>query len=573
MVSGSSREAIAIEVGRSAHGMRLGFALAAAGAVAGVYALWLLAASPSGEFPLNDDWAYAWSVRHLLRTGELRISEWSSASAIFPVYWGALFSQLAGGFSFTALRISTLIFSLVSPVALLWLLRCVGIPRSAALLGVLTLIVNPLFVHLSYTFMTDIFYLGLMLVGLALYVDGIERDSARSLWAASLAATLAFLCRQLGLALPLAAACVLLVRRRRQALRPMLRAVLLPALAFAAYTWWLNEVNGVPWAFRLYTVQNGLATLLRTSAPAELAVRLLQVMLYLGIFTLPALVAVAATRPLWFWRKARPLWPLFGGWLLALAGFALYARLAHGEGMPYLLGVINRDGIGAQTLTLGQKPRIPPEWIFDLVTLVAPVAGAASGALWTNVFRDVRREINGPGAVVLLAALIMAPPTASMAHLWDHYLLVFIPASLYLTLRGAPVSARGGIAGALVCGSMLAYTLPEQAEYLAWNDARWRVGRQLVRQHVPPVQIDGGFEWVGWFDFERALPIALAAGYSDNPGAWMTIFPDRYLLTFEPVEGTRIVASARWRTRFGSEGTVLAVERETSRGATVPPRP
>jgi len=119
----------------------------------------------------------------------------------------------------------------------------------------------------------------------------------------------------------------------------------------------------------------------------------------------------------------------------------------------------------------------------------------------------------------------------------------------------------------------LAYTLPEQAEYLAWNDARWRVGRELVRQHVPPVRIDGGFEWVGWFDFERALPIALAAGYSDNLGAWMTIFPDRYFLSFEPVDGARIVASARWRTRFGSEGTVLAVERETSPWATVPPRP
>ena len=572
-MDGLSREEIAMEVVRSVPELRVGFVLAAVGAVAGVYALWLLAASPVGEFPLNDDWAYAWSVRHLLRTGELRISEWTSASAVFPVYWGALFSKLAGGFSFTALRVSTLMFSLMSPVALFWLLRCVGIPGSAALLGVVTLLVNPLFVHLSYTFMTDVFYLGLMLVGLALYVGGIERDSARSLWAASLAAALAFLCRQIGLALPLAAASVLLVRRRRQALRPVLRAVLLPALVFAAHSWWLNEVNGVPWAFRLNTVQNGLATLLRTSAPADLAVRLLQAMLYLGIFTLPALVAVAATRPLSSWREAGPRWPIFGAWLLALAGFALYARLAHGEGMPYLLGVVNRDGIGAQTLPFGQKPRVPPEWIFDLVTLVAPVAGAALGALWTNVFRAVRREINAPGAVVLLSALIMAVPTASMARLWDHYLLVFVPASLYLTLRGAHISARGGIAGALVCGSMLAYTLPEQAEYLAWNDARWRVGRELVRQHVPPVRIDGGFEWVGWFDFERALPIALAAGYSDNLGAWMTIFPDRYFLSFEPVDGARIVASARWRTRFGSEGTVLAVERETSPWATVPPRP
>jgi len=562
-----------MEVGRPVPERRVDFVLAAVGAVAGVYALWLLAASPLGEFPLNDDWAYAWSVRHLLQTGELRISEWTSASAVFPVYWGALAAMLSGGFSFGALRVSTLAFSVASPLALCWLLRNLSISRPAAVLAAVTIVVNPLFVHLSYTFMTDVFFLGQMLVCLALYVQGIERDSPRSLWAGSGFAAAAYLTRQLGLAVPLAAAFVLLVSHRRRALRPVLRAVLLPALVFAVHTWWLNEVNGVPWAFRLNTVQNGLATLLRTSAPADLAVRLLQAMLYLGIFTLPALVAVAATRPLSLWREAGPRWPLFGGWLLALAGFALYARLAHGEGMPYLEGIINRAGIGAQTLPLGQKPRVTPEWVFDLVTLVAPVAGAALGALWTNVFRDVRREINAPGAVVLLSALIMAVPTASMVDLWDEYLLVFVPASLYLALRGVRVSARGWIAGALVCGSMLAYTLPEQADYLAWNDARWNVGRQVVRQRVSPVRIDGGFEWVGWFDFERALPIALASGYSDDLWAWMAIFRDRYVLSFEPVKGAPIVASARYRTRFGADGAVFAVDIETLAGAVAPPRP
>ena len=46
---------------------RLGVALA----VFGSYAIWVAIASPAGEFPLEDDWAYAWSVRHLLEAGEL----------------------------------------------------------------------------------------------------------------------------------------------------------------------------------------------------------------------------------------------------------------------------------------------------------------------------------------------------------------------------------------------------------------------------------------------------------------------------------------------------------------------
>ena len=47
------------------------FVLAVGAAIAFVYALWLLVAAQGGDFPLNDDWSYAWSARHLLETGEL----------------------------------------------------------------------------------------------------------------------------------------------------------------------------------------------------------------------------------------------------------------------------------------------------------------------------------------------------------------------------------------------------------------------------------------------------------------------------------------------------------------------
>ena len=172
---------------------RAPFLLAVGASIAFVYTLWLLVAWPAGDFPLNDDWAYAWSVRHFLETGELRISEWASAAAVLQVFWGALFAKLAGGFSFEALRISTLVFSVVSPIALCWMLRRQGVARAGAALAAITLLTNPIFVHLSYTFMTDVFYFGLMVLGFALYVDGVERNSARALWTASVVAAGAFL--------------------------------------------------------------------------------------------------------------------------------------------------------------------------------------------------------------------------------------------------------------------------------------------------------------------------------------------------------------------------------------------
>lgn len=145
--------------------------------LAAIYVVYVLVVSPRHEFPLMDDWAYAQTVRHLLDTGQLRISEWASTTLIFQVYWGALFARLFGGFSFTALRWSTFVFSFITSLALYALLRQLDLGAAAAWLGSLTLVVNPIFVYLSYTFMSDVFYIGLMLLSLAFYVRGIRRDA------------------------------------------------------------------------------------------------------------------------------------------------------------------------------------------------------------------------------------------------------------------------------------------------------------------------------------------------------------------------------------------------------------
>jgi len=43
----------------------------------------VLYVSPLGDFPLNDDWAYARSVEHLLETGQVKILGWAAPSLIF----------------------------------------------------------------------------------------------------------------------------------------------------------------------------------------------------------------------------------------------------------------------------------------------------------------------------------------------------------------------------------------------------------------------------------------------------------------------------------------------------------
>jgi len=43
------------------------------------------------DVPLHDDWTYAWSVEHFLKTGKLQVLDWSIHYPFAQILWGALF--------------------------------------------------------------------------------------------------------------------------------------------------------------------------------------------------------------------------------------------------------------------------------------------------------------------------------------------------------------------------------------------------------------------------------------------------------------------------------------------------
>lgn len=519
---------------------------------AAIYGLWFLVVSPRGEFPLNDDWAYARSAQYLLDTGQLRISQWAAAAVVFQTYWGALFAQLLGGFSFTALRVSTLAFSFISGLALYALLRQLELSNRTATLGALALIANPLFVYLSYTFMSDIFYLGLMLLSLTFYLRGLKQFSGGSLLAGSVFAAGAYLSRQLGLALPLAVMAALVIREKRLPWREIFMAELIPCGTILGHTLWLQYVHGVPWGFALNAVQNSARIMLQPIAPVIIAQRLLLSLLYMGLFALPASIAQSFSLAALPKRRLIRLGKLYGIWIVALGLFVFLQVLLTRRPMPYLSNVINMEGIGLLALN-GHKIPVTPAWVFWLVTAIAPFAGAAQGALWTEALLDLRREAHSPVFTLVIVSLLMAIPIAASVVLWDEYLLVFVPLGLYLTLRLRPVSRRGVLLGICVCAAFMGYSLIEMDDHFAWNSARWEAGQALVAQGVHPENIEGGLEWDGWYAFETAWPQAMAQGKRNDLWAWMTITPHQYWLAFESLPGYTVVRQTPYSGRLSRQ--------------------
>src|SRR2546430_787911 len=111
-----------------------------------------LLANPAGEFPLADDWSYNRAVQNLIEHGRLESTGFTSMPLIAQVFWGTLFC-LPFGFSFTALRASTITLGLLGLFATYRLLKEMKVDSTLALLAVMVLAMNPLYFLLSLTFM------------------------------------------------------------------------------------------------------------------------------------------------------------------------------------------------------------------------------------------------------------------------------------------------------------------------------------------------------------------------------------------------------------------------------------
>src|ERR1700733_9531634 len=101
-------------------------------AIAAVFIAGWVLVSPWRNVPIIDDWVYAWSVEHLLKTGELRVSDYSSVYPIAQILWGALFAGVAG-FSFGVLRFSTVVLAFAGCSAIYLTLRELRVDARVAL--------------------------------------------------------------------------------------------------------------------------------------------------------------------------------------------------------------------------------------------------------------------------------------------------------------------------------------------------------------------------------------------------------------------------------------------------------
>ena len=303
-----------------------------------------------GDFPLNDDWAYARNVWHLSEAQTLYFDPWPAQTLIAQTVWGAAFAQIFG-FSFTVLRFSTLV---AGAIGLHYWYRhwiVAGAKVSTSIFLTLVLIFNPFYFTLSYSFMTEVPFLAATLAAFYHFGQFFRTNKPFYYAIGIFASIVAILIRQHGILLPIGfgIAWIFLIRQHtayRTARTALIKNLLIALLPFALTLSVLLIYNH--WRAANFGISAAYGQAASLMLPFEdgtwwnlLKIRVGTIGFYAGLFFAPVLY--------YLWAR----WWLKASWT-GRFGFVFYAIL----GLIYYLNSWHRHTIGNVFYDWGLNPEL-----------------------------------------------------------------------------------------------------------------------------------------------------------------------------------------------------------------------
>jgi 4-amino-4-deoxy-L-arabinose transferase-like glycosyltransferase len=507
-----------------------------------------IAVNPFRETPVEDDWAYAETVKHFLETGQYQLNGWLSANIAFQTAWGALFC-LPAGYSFSALRVSTVILALIGLAAFRELSLEQRIGRHAANLLTLCIATSPLFFKMTLTFMSDVPFVAVTTVALLLYTRALRRMTWRAWIAASLAGAASILTRQFGVALLAALAVVWLADVRR--FQRLSRYAVGAALPLVASVWQVDRGwNHSNWAAS-HNLHRQRIFLWGIGFLKNVPWRPLVIVEYLAWFLTP-LALVAG---------------------IAVVGTLRKSRKAASPGMGGSTGRLTLELLGWTSLFIGGvfygrqvigSPSLMPflSWNFEILYI-----------LGTNI-RILATLITIAGAVFfayfLMRRYLLESERPSGLHEWfldtttvfslllalvffligDEYLLIFLPfAAIAVGRQVEPMLMAWRRTVLFLCLALLIGAAVWTREGLCRNQAIWTLAERMHATGLPTDQIFAGWEWAGYYhfdDYARRTPPTATTTFADFFDHWMA--ERRARAQFLIVHDPHPPAGQRWET-------------------------
>lgn len=532
------------------------------------FGLVILFVNPLRETALEDDWAYALTVKHLVETGSYQLNDWLSANMPFQTYWGALFASVFG-YSHAVLRVSTLVLSLAGLIAFYQLALEHGLNRVQAGLCVLSLMASPLVLRLSFNFDTDVPFLACLIITVLLYTKAIRRDSYPLMLAGAAAGIAAILTRQFGVALLAGLFVVWILGTERTRKMPLFLIGAIPPLGAAVWQFFAGTV-APNWGARYALHSQSVYFADMSTMLANLLWRPTVVLQYLALFSLPfvalALLRLAVESRAGSADRTRAAIGRRDVIILALFAAYIAAGIVYGHiglGFPWLMPYLpwNFEQLRASVLVTG------------LLTAATSTGAVLLGWIIASRYRNRAgwNKVTPPERLIDLVTLFLLGQHLIFFKIGDQYLIGLLPFALIVTARhlGTWLDRLATATAAVTFAMLLACAIWVRG-ILVYQEARWTAAELIRESGIAPLQIYGSWTWNSYYTFQdylREIDYQTVDDFTDYFDHWLpererrAEFLVRLSATAPEGENWRIIGEVPFRDILFRRRSAYAVQR------------
>lgn len=458
--------------------------------------------------PRSDDWSYALSLFRWVDTGHLGFNHWVSMTLLGQLVISVPVVEVFGR-SFWVLQVATALFGFGGLLAIVAVGRRVGPRGGGALLVGTTVAIGPLWATLTTTYMTDVPSLVSQMVALAFAARAFGPRLRPGWFVGALAVgVFSFSIRQYGIVTVLAIVVVGcgLARSGRGSLRFVVTAGVfaLGACAVILFLW--------------TRVPDPLTVEPSTPSPGTLSTTLVTMAGFARLTALLVLPVLVASGPVRIVRAAWAASRVVTSMVVAGVLSWLVITYARSPRAPFVGNYVDRVGTLSNDVGAGSRPDVMPHALFQGLVVMASIAAivlvlAAVPGVLANVERWRRGdwEIRRPEVAVLswtLSGITAAYAIAVLVDLpiFDRYGLVLVPL-VGLLLIAAPrpsVATQPHLRRVTVTAATVAFVvlasvgLVYATDSASFDATRWSVATRATHLGYRPLQVYGGFEWLGW---------------------------------------------------------------------------
>ena len=468
----------------------------------GTWMIAILLVNPIGNFPLNDDRQYAFPVQQLVEDGVLKMKGYFSPNIILQVGWGALWCLMGGVFSFTFLRFSTLVLAVLGTILFFHLCKRLGFKPNVALVGALVFLSSPLYFNLSFSFMTDVPFVMLLIGTNMAALAYMEVEKWKWLILICILSIGSFLIRQPGiLFLPIFGAWVIL--NERGSLKSWMLFFGFTILGVATYFGYdkvIKPLIGISDNF-LPVSSLYLNTILEQPLifVKELFKKFVKIWIYFGFYALPILPFV--------WPRVRSTLkfrPLQIVGILAANLALLYYLHSIQKIFPFGGNILYNYGLGPEllkdvyTLQIQNTPQLPIFNMYGLNFISQISATILCMLIWKNrtSYTSLQQRFFSFLLLFSLGYLLVM----SILNFFDRYIMFPIVVFFLLLLPFAKVE-KSSWKTYIPLILMGVFSLLATHDYLSWNRAKHEAFNWLQANEVSITEMDAGFEYNGFYNF------------------------------------------------------------------------